>query len=115
MRLWAQHYGGRIFLPCWPTGMGGWERLTRERAWEAELHRLKGELMLPARPQYPVPGNDLSHTAEAEACLHQALAVARRQQAKSWELRAATSLARLSRNLRAVREGRKGGNPQVNT
>ena len=33
--------------------------------------------------------------AQAEACFHQALAVARRQQAKSWELRAATSLGRL--------------------
>ncbi len=32
---------------------------------------------------------------EAETCFHQALTVARRQQAKSWELRAATSLARL--------------------
>jgi predicted ATPase len=32
---------------------------------------------------------------EAEACLHQALEIARRQQAKSWELRAALSLARL--------------------
>ena len=32
---------------------------------------------------------------QAEACFEQALAVARRQQAKSWELRAATSLARL--------------------
>jgi predicted ATPase len=32
---------------------------------------------------------------QAEACCHQALAVARQQQAKSWELRAATSLARL--------------------
>ena len=33
--------------------------------------------------------------AQAEACLHQALDIARRQQAKSWELRAAVSLARL--------------------
>ena len=33
--------------------------------------------------------------AEAEACFQQSLAIARRQQAKSWELRAATSLARL--------------------
>ena len=33
--------------------------------------------------------------AQAEACFHQALAVARRQQAQSWELRAATSLGRL--------------------
>jgi predicted ATPase len=34
-------------------------------------------------------------TSEAETCFHQALDIARRQQAKSWELRAATSLARL--------------------
>ena len=34
-------------------------------------------------------------TAQAEACFQQALAVARRQQAKSWELRAAMSLSRL--------------------
>jgi predicted ATPase len=33
--------------------------------------------------------------AEAETCFHQALAIARRQQAKSWELRAAMSLSRL--------------------
>jgi predicted ATPase len=33
--------------------------------------------------------------AQAEACFHQALAVARRQQAKSWELRAVMSLSRL--------------------
>ena len=33
--------------------------------------------------------------AEAETCFHQALSIARCQQAKSWELRAATSLARL--------------------
>ena len=59
-----------------------------ERGWDAELHRLQGELLLAqagARQQVP----------EAEACLHQALDVARRQQAKSWELRAATSLSRL--------------------
>ena len=34
-------------------------------------------------------------TAEAETCFHQALDIARHQQAKSWELRAAMSLARL--------------------
>jgi predicted ATPase len=33
--------------------------------------------------------------AQAEACFHQALAISRRQQAKSWELRAALSLSRL--------------------
>jgi DNA-binding winged helix-turn-helix (wHTH) protein/predicted ATPase/class 3 adenylate cyclase len=68
---------------------------TGERVWEAELHRLKGELMLQARHQPPEPGGSLLHTAEAEACFHQALAVARRQQAKALELRAALSLARL--------------------
>ena len=36
-----------------------------------------------------------THAAQAEACFQQALAVARRQQAKSWELRTAVSLSRL--------------------
>jgi predicted ATPase len=55
-----------------------------ERYWEAELHRVRGGLLL---QQY--------REAEAEASFHQALEVARRQQAKSWELRATTDLARL--------------------
>jgi predicted ATPase len=57
-----------------------------ERWWEAEIHRLRGVLLLqqPGTPQ-----------AEAEACFRQALDIARRQQAKSLELRAAMSLARL--------------------
>jgi predicted ATPase len=59
---------------------------TGERFWEAELHRLKGELLL-------VLSTD--KTTEAEACFLQALDIARRQQAKSLELRAATSLSRL--------------------
>jgi class 3 adenylate cyclase/predicted ATPase len=59
---------------------------TGERHTEAELHRLKGELLL-------VLPTD--HTTEAEACFKQALDIAHRQQAKSWELRAAMSLARL--------------------
>jgi predicted ATPase len=53
---------------------------------EAEIYRLKGELLL-----QQVPGRE----GEPEACLHQALNVARRQQAKSLELRAAMSLSRL--------------------
>ena len=53
---------------------------------EAELHRLKGELVL----QQTVPD-----APQAEACFQQALVIARRQQAKSWELRAAMSLSRL--------------------
>ena len=50
------------------------------------MYRLKGELLL----QQPAGSGD-----EAETCFHQALDVARRQQAKSLELRAAMSLARL--------------------
>src|SRR4029450_7189892 len=50
---------------------------TGERYYEAELHRLKGELLL----QHAVP-----EVADAEACFQQALAIARRQQAKSLEL-----------------------------
>ena len=53
---------------------------------EAELHRLRSELLL-ALPQ--------PDQAQAENCFRQALAVAREQDAKMWELRAATSLSRL--------------------
>jgi predicted ATPase len=59
---------------------------TEERWWEAELHRLKGELLL---------AQSTDNAAEAEACFHRALDIARHQQAKSLELRAATSLSRL--------------------
>jgi predicted ATPase len=53
---------------------------------EAEMYRLTGELLL----QQAVPNEP-----QAEACFQQALNVARRQQAKSWELRTAMSLSRL--------------------
>jgi predicted ATPase len=59
---------------------------TQERWWEAELHRLKGELLL---QQFP------DNAAEAESYFHQAISIAQNQSAKSWELRAATSLAKL--------------------
>jgi adenylate cyclase len=59
---------------------------TREREREAEVHRLEGELLLARSP---------SDRNQAEASFREALEVARRQSAKSWELRAATSLARL--------------------
>jgi predicted ATPase/tRNA A-37 threonylcarbamoyl transferase component Bud32 len=64
-------------------------RSTGEHLYEAELHRLQGELLLRSAAGGPLPGE------EAEACFRQALAVARRQGAKSFELRAAMSLARL--------------------
>jgi predicted ATPase len=59
---------------------------TGERYYEAEVYRVKGELLLrQAVPDAP----------QAEACFQQALVVARRQQARSWELRVAMSLGRL--------------------
>jgi len=59
---------------------------TRGRVYEAEIYRLKGELLL----QQALPD-----AAQAEVCFQQALGVARHQQAKSWELRAAMGLSRL--------------------
>lgn len=55
-----------------------------ERYYEAEIHRLKGKLLL-------MQGDE----AEAEANFHKAIEVARRQSARSWELRATVSLCRL--------------------
>jgi class 3 adenylate cyclase/predicted ATPase len=57
-----------------------------DRWYEAELRRIKGELLL---------RQDVADTPQAESCFQQALAVARRQQAKAYELRAAVSLSRL--------------------
>jgi len=61
-------------------------RTTGQRMYEAELHRLKGELLLQV-----ADGN----AAEAEACFREALVIASHQQAKSLELQAAVSAARL--------------------
>lgn len=61
-------------------------RQHEDHVYDAVLYRLQGELLL-ACPHEPHPA--------AEACFQQALAIARRQQARSLELRAATSLARL--------------------
>jgi len=57
---------------------------TGQRRWEAELYRLKGVALL-----------GLNRIDDAQAAFEEALRVARRQQAKSYELRAATSLARM--------------------
>jgi predicted ATPase len=54
--------------------------------YEPEMHRLKGEFLLALDPENP---------AEAEACFRQAIAIGRRHQAKSLELRATMNLARL--------------------
>jgi class 3 adenylate cyclase/predicted ATPase len=75
---------------------------TGQRVGEAELYRLKGELTL---QQLSVISSQLSVTdprplnpdpqGEAEACFLKAIEIAQKQQAKSWKLRAAMSLARL--------------------
>jgi class 3 adenylate cyclase/predicted ATPase len=74
---------------------------TGEHWWEAELYRLKGELLRqsavlsPASGASSVDASTQTSDAEAEICFHHALDVARRQQAKSLELRAAISLSQL--------------------
>jgi predicted ATPase len=59
--------------------------LTHNRYYEAELLRLKGELLL----------QKANEQAAAESCFRQSLDVARAQQARGWELRSALSLTRL--------------------
>jgi predicted ATPase len=63
----------------------------------AELHRLKGELLLL---------QNASGTTEAESCFREAIEIAQRQQAKSWELRATMSLARLLAKMGKCAEAR---------
>ncbi len=70
---------------------------TEQHCWQAELSRVKGELLL------AVSSNN---HAEAERCFFQALDITRRQQAKSWELRAAMSLSRLRRRQGEADEAR---------
>ena len=98
VRLWRPHMQAMLAAAYAAVGRGD-EALTLltealdtagqtgEEEYAAELYRLKGELTL----QHATP----KATAEAEACFDHALGIARRQQAKSWELRAATSLAGL--------------------
>ena len=82
-----------------------------ERFYEAELYRLKGKLTLQqesierraeSEEQKSKNQNPNSHLldprGEAEACFHKAIAIAQKQRAKSLELRAATTLARLWQN-----------------
>ena len=68
---------------------------TGERLFEAELYRLRGELLLM-----------FDEKDGAEMALEQALAIARRQHARMWELRAAVSLARLHRDQGRYAEAR---------
>ncbi len=63
-----------------------WVQRNDERLYAAEVHRIMGELLL----RQPTPDPEQAHR-----CFEQALTIARREQAKSWELRAATSMARM--------------------
>ena len=65
-----------------------------DRCHEAELHRLRGELLLAESPD---------RLSDAEGCFRRAIETARRQQSKGWGLRATVSMARLWQ-----RQGRRG-------
>jgi predicted ATPase len=71
---------------------------TEESFYEAEVYRLKGEILLQQSAE---------HQGKAEESLQQALAVARHQQAKSLELRAAMSLGRLWQRQRKTAQARQ--------
>ena len=71
---------------------------TKESWFEAEANRIAGEIAL----KLPEPD-----AAKIEAYFERALTVARQQQAKSWELRAATSMARLWRNQGKPQQARE--------
>jgi predicted ATPase len=70
---------------------------TGERMAEAELYRVKGELLIMRDPR---------DNSQAERCFGTAIEIARRQRAKWWELRAATSLASLLRKQGRIAEAR---------
>jgi ABC transporter substrate binding protein len=109
------HHHVSLLLPELAAGLGGAGQIAEglvvadtalaraeqaEAGWcLAELLRTKGELLL--------LGGAPTAVATAEACFQQALDVARRQGALSWELRAATSLARLWRGQQRVTQARK--------
>jgi predicted ATPase len=71
----------------------------RERFCEAELYRLKGEFTLQSSIQSLEP-----RVKEAEVYFHKAIEIAQRQQAKSLELRATMSLARLCQQQGKTKE-----------
>jgi class 3 adenylate cyclase/predicted ATPase len=97
-KIWGPHFAGMIADVCSEAGQladgltAVSEGLTQvdetgDRYYEAELYRLRGELLLLQ--------HGASAFAEADACFQRALELARKQEARSWELRAAMSLVRL--------------------
>jgi len=110
--------GSRLYFPVWLSLLAraygelgqfnqAWSHIgeaitavetTKEKWYEADVHRITGEIALMS------PERDL---AKGEACFERALEVARAQQAKSWELRAATSMARLWRDQGKPQQARE--------
>ncbi len=97
-KLWQPHFLGMIAEVCdepewFEVGLAALdEGLARTeeiggRYYEAELHRLRGELLLLR--------DRATARDEADACFHRALELAREKEARSWQLRAAMSLVRL--------------------
>lgn len=72
---------------------------TDERWWEADLHRLRGELLRSSGAG--------KADAEAEACFRRGIEIARERRARSLELRSATSLARLWRDQGRIAEAQR--------
>ena len=99
----GRRWSGRTFWPCWPRRMGRWGRQRRGCTSLAEALAAVRQNGRATTARQSCIGSRVSCCCagcrqmqpQAEACFQQALAVARRQQAKSWELRAAMSLARL--------------------
>ena len=110
--------GATLFMPLWLSDFAkaeaelgrfddAWRYIGRaiavieaskQRLYEADVHRVAGEIALMS-PQ--------SDAAKAQAYFERALAVARAQQAKSWELRAAMSRARLWRDQGKPQQARE--------
>jgi predicted ATPase len=90
----------------------GLVRKTDERFCEAELYRLRGELLLARDKRSQAAGQSAlagsaAPSSEAEDCLLLAIKIARRQSAKSWELRASASLSRLWQEQGKTEEARQ--------
>ena len=86
-----------------------------EGCYLAELYRVKGELQLTRVREHglarAVPGGagvngSVDALREAEACFHESIKIAQRQKAKSWELRATVSMARLYKSQRKLKKAR---------
>jgi predicted ATPase len=107
--LWVPWYQSYLAQACAELGQfdDAWHyideavkamEITKEKWCEAEVNRIAGEIALKS------PGAD---APKAEAYFKRSLSVARAQQAKSWELRAAMSLARLWRDQGKVQQARE--------